>query len=646
MEKFTPPGPLTFEGNIADKWKKWRQEFEFFLVATESDAKSHKIKSSILLTCVGQRGRDIYNTFTSVDNKLKLLPILAKFEEYCLPRKNITYLRYTRKFFSYHQREGQSFDHFVTEFKKLSSECELGTLLDSLIRDMIIVGITDNRLRERLLCEADLTLERCIQLGHAAEQTKLEVEELKREIKSIDQVKSHKQDVKHKTKSRPSRNKNVFFKNCKFCGGSHKCGECPAFGQKCKSCHGMNHFAKCCPKAKKVQQIECESSTESLVSSDDDFYVGLITANQAENNESDYDDLHSLIDSDNESDDENDDFDDQPDVDFVDSTSDVSNSVQEDNNTSSDESESHSDGTHTDIKPLNDLCDITDLNNADYESEDINTEIFSVDSDPSQKHDWTIYLNTNGTDVEFKIDSGAQVNILQKNEFNRLHYKPTLKSTRVKLTAYNGSSIPVLSKCIAKAVHKNKPVYVLFIVADIKSPPVLGLDTSEKLSLIKRIMAIDTELPESLAEFEDCFGEHGCLPEVHHINLKLDVTPVVHPPRRIAYALCDKLRDQLQCMEKLDIIEKVSEPTDWVNSLVIVSKVNGKLRICIDLRDLNRAIKHQHYQLPSAENLFARMSGTKYFAKLDMSNAYWHIRVDEESSKLLTFNTLFGRFKF
>ena len=212
----------------------------------------------------------------------------------------------------------------------------------------------------------------------------------------------------------------------------------------------------------------------------------------------------------------------------------------------------------------------------------------------------------------------------------------------VKLTAYNGSSIPVLGKCIAKVVQKNKPVHALFIVADIKSPPVLGLDTREKLSLIKRIMAIDTELPESLAELEDCFGELGCLPEVHHINLKPDVTPVVHPPRRIPYALRDKLRDQLQRMEKLDIIEKVSEPTDWVNSLVIVSKPNGKLRICIDPRDLNRAIKRQHFQLPSAEDLFGQMSGAKYFAKLDMSNPYWQIRLDEESSKLLTFNTSFG----
>ena len=83
-----------------------------------------------------------------------------------------------------------------------------------------------------------------------------------------------------------------------------------------------------------------------------------------------------------------------------------------------------------------------------------------------------------------------------------------------------------------------------------------------------------------------------------------------------------------------------------MNSLVIVHKANGKLRICIDPRDLNKAIKRQHFQLPSAEELFAQISGAKYFAKLDMSNAYWQIKIDEESSKLLTFNTPFGRYKF
>ena len=86
---------------------------------------------------------------------------------------------------------------------------------------------------------------------------------------------------------------------------------------------------------------------------------------------------------------------------------------------------------------------------------------------------------------------------------------------------------------------------------------------------------------------------------------------------------------------EINIIEKLSEHTDWINSLVIVSKRNGKLRICIDPRDLNKATKRQHFQLLSAEDLFAQMSGAKLFAQLDMSNAYCQIRIDEDNSKLL-----------
>ena len=86
-----------------------------------------------------------------------------------LPSKNVTFLRY--KFFSYRQSEGQCFDNFVTELKKLSKECEFSALQNSLIRDMRI-GITDSYLRERLLREPDLTLDSALKLGHAYEETK------------------------------------------------------------------------------------------------------------------------------------------------------------------------------------------------------------------------------------------------------------------------------------------------------------------------------------------------------------------------------------------------------------------------------------------------------------------------------------------
>ena len=95
------------------------------------------------------------------------------------------------------------------------------------------------------------------------------------------------------------------------------------------------------------------------------------------------------------------------------------------------------------------------------------------------------------------------------------------------------------------------------------------------------------------------------------------------------------------------VITKVDEPTKWINSMVATSKKNSnRLRICIDPRDLNKVIIREHYQLPSIEEIIGRLSGAQYFSKLDANCGYWQIPLDEESSKLTTFNTPFGRFRF
>ena len=96
----------------------------------------------------------------------------------------------------------------------------------------------------------------------------------------------------------------------------------------------------------------------------------------------------------------------------------------------------------------------------------------------------------------------------------------------------------------------------------------------------------------------------------------------------------------------MDIIEPVQKPTDWVNGLVLVEKPNGKLRVCLDPRPLNKAIKREHLHLPTAEEIFSQMSGASYFSKLDASSGYWQIKVDEQSSNLLTFGTPSGRYRF
>ncbi len=98
-------------------------------------------------------------------------------------------------------------------------------------------------------------------------------------------------------------------------------------------------------------------------------------------------------------------------------------------------------------------------------------------------------------------------------------------------------------------------------------------------------------------------------------------------------------------MESLGVIVKITEPTDWVNSMVIVQKPGGSLRVCIDPYELNQAIKREHYKLPTTDELVTNLAGVEHMSVLDVSNAFWQIKLTEESSKLCTFNMPFGRYR-
>jgi len=83
--------------------------------------------------------------------------------------------------------------------------------------------------------------------------------------------------------------------------------------------------------------------------------------------------------------------------------------------------------------------------------------------------------------------------------------------------------------------------------------------------------------------------------------------------------------------------------TNWLGE--VVEKPNGTLRVCLDPRNLNKAIKRHHHKLPTTEEILSQMAGAKFFSKLNASNAFWQKQLDEESSKLLTFNTPSGRYR-
>ena len=88
-------------------------------------------------------------------------------------------------------------------------------------------------------------------------------------------------------------------------------------------------------------------------------------------------------------------------------------------------------------------------------------------------------------------------------------------------------------------------------------------------------------------------------------------------------------------MEK-DVLVPVTEPTEWVSQMTVVHKPSGKLRICMVPPPLNAALKCEHYKLLVLDDVLPKLKKAKVFSKLDVKEAYWHVRLNEKSSKLTT----------
>ena len=92
-----PPDPLDLDSsNISDAWRKWKQHFELFSLASSLSSKEEGIQASTLLHVVGLDALEIYSTFTweGDGDKTKVMKIVEKFEAYCVPRQNITWERH------------------------------------------------------------------------------------------------------------------------------------------------------------------------------------------------------------------------------------------------------------------------------------------------------------------------------------------------------------------------------------------------------------------------------------------------------------------------------------------------------------------------------------------------------------------------
>ena len=287
----------------------------------------------------------------------------------------------------------------------------------------------------------------------------------------------------------------------------------------------------------------------------------------------------------------------------------------------------------------------------------------------------------NDSRVNFQVDSGATCNVISVSKLKDvLHCGPMVKKNKVdvKLKVFNNNEMKSLGTIKLLCVRKDNQYNLKFHVVKEVVPSIIGLKDAERLKFIKvlendidsfkplyinlindkehnsvdGIASVDEDsnvvLNKELIlnKYADIFDGLGNLGSPCKIDLDTTIKPVVHAPRRVPFSLRKKLKAQLTEMEGT-IIEKVTEPTDWVSSMVVVTKPNtNELRICIDPTDLNQAIKRPHYPLPTIEEILPHLGNARIFSVLDAKSGFWQVSLDEQSSYLTTFNTPYGRYRW
>ena len=146
--------------------------------------------------------------------------------------------------------------------------------------------------------------------------------------------------------------------------------------------------------------------------------------------------------------------------------------------------------------------------------------------------------------------------------------------------------------------------------------------------------------------FPELFEGLGKLEGDYKIVLQENARPyALSTPRRIAIPLLPKVKAELERMEEMGAVRRVSEPTNyWCAGMVVVLK--PEVYICVDLTRLNESVCREHHPLPAVEQTLAQLAGARVFTKLYANSGFWQIPLAQESAPLTTFITPFGRFCF
>ncbi len=568
-------------------YHEWKDFLESYLFINKIEKKHqwHYIKLS-----AGTQVKDLWDSWQlTEEQKENPDDVFQKFSDHLVGTQNKWVMRLELSALA--QSESESVEDFVCRLQAKAKSCAFTPeQRDEQVTFQLIKGIKWTDARRRLISKGNnLTAANAIKLAQEYQATLTDSSSF--EKTKIGAVARHS---RQRSKSRSNRHD----PNCSYCGTKHPPRQCPAYGKDCGKCGRPNHSENVCQGGK---------------------YRGKSSSRKPQNRKTHF--------------------------------------KQGNNNVASFDAEE---------ELINCASAVT-----------LPETVISALQDKSERQSIMVKLDmqppkiTRKATLRIKADTGANGNILPTRCLYQLYpdtsmHKSVLKPTQTRLTAVNDTEIHTHGSIkIPVKLDNSRWLNLTFYVCDTTGPAILSCDAAEKLGIIAvakspNISAIQQEentaevkppIPDSTTLetlYPDRFKGLGSLHTPYRIELKSDTIPFISPPRKYPIKLREEITNKLQEMADLGVVKKCDddEPSEWIHSLAFTRKASGELRVCLDPRQLNTAIKRTYHKIPTLDEISHKMSNANVFSKLDAKHGYWGIHLDEESSKLCTFQSPAGKYRF
>uniref|UniRef100_A0A672QB88 CCHC-type domain-containing protein n=1 Tax=Sinocyclocheilus grahami TaxID=75366 RepID=A0A672QB88_SINGR len=265
-----PPGPLNLGVvDLYTEYKIWRESYAFFEIASGLTEAENKVKRATLLHCIGAPVQRIFANLPGEKNTYE--QAVAALDAYFTPRRNV--VMECHKFRQRAQSSDETVDAFVNSLRELAKTCEFGALESDMLRDQLVEKSADKRLRDKLLQEEGLALDKALKIARIFKAAQVESKMLSEQSSNLKDCQVHftKQHTctqrPHAKEHRVNRDGSSADKDkkCHRCGlDTHHSNECGAKTAKCLYCKKIGHFARMCRKKEADQKTDKKRENQDL----------------------------------------------------------------------------------------------------------------------------------------------------------------------------------------------------------------------------------------------------------------------------------------------------------------------------------------------------------------------------------------------